>query len=370
MTQRSLHWNGATTGDADTLTVNAADGIGYRLANEDYESPFVDIALRMILNGTGNRGVLKGWANELAVTGVATPISVDTGGAVVFGMPYENTSSVSVAVPSPTTDTRYDYIVLRRDWDAQTIRVTRIIGVEGGSVPAMTQSPAPSGSGIYDIPLAYLSITTGGVIAVTDAREWIKMSTAPQDGLLDTAYLANESVDWTARETRTKKFFMGGGDLEPDTAGASQDLFSYDESNYFDNNIAGAPDWSSTGVSEEGWTSTINEDRLFLCTFKLPADYAGGDVLVYLWWMRDGANLGYVNSGWQAWGDGETVTYSDDLGTVNCTTTGGDGTVERDQLLSLSGLGGDEIIHYCIEALTSPASSLILGIEFIYTGYL
>ncbi|NIV37525.1 MAG: hypothetical protein GWN58_51340, partial [Anaerolineae bacterium] len=54
MTQRSFHWNAASLGDADTLTVNAADGIGFRLANEDYESPFVDVGLRMLFNGDGN----------------------------------------------------------------------------------------------------------------------------------------------------------------------------------------------------------------------------------------------------------------------------------------------------------------------------
>ena len=153
MAQKSFHWNGASIGDADALTVNAADGIGFRLANTDYESPFVDVGLRMLFNGDENRGVLSNWLNELAVAGVATPITVATGGAVVYGMPYENTAIVNVAVPNPVTDTRQDTIVLRRDWAAQTIRITRIAGVEGGSAPAITQSPAPSGTGIYDIPL-------------------------------------------------------------------------------------------------------------------------------------------------------------------------------------------------------------------------
>lgn len=371
MTQKSLHWDGASLGDADALTVNAADGIGWRLGNEDYESPFVDLALRMILNGTGNRGVLLGWLNELAVTGVATPVAVDTGGAIVYGMPYENTVSVNVAVPSPTVDTRQDYIVLRRDWAAQEIRITRIVGVEGGGVPALTQSPAPDGTGIYDVPLASISITVGGVITVTDAREWITMTTEPQDDVFATANLTNESADWTSRQTRTKTVFLGGGDLEPCTPGASQDLFSYAAASYLSDTLGATPAWGNNVVTEEGWYSTLH-DTFWIGTLKLPANYAGGDVSVYLWWMVDGGNLGYINSTWQVWGDGETVTYAGEYGRVNCTDSlaGGNGTVYRDELLELSGLGGDELIHYCIEADSNPNQALILGLEFAYTGYL
>lgn len=370
MTQKSLHWDGASVGDADTLTVNAADGIGWRLSNEDYESPFVDLALRMILNGTGNRGVLLGWANELLVAaGVGMSVDVATGGAIVYGMPYENTSVVNVAIPAPTDDTRYDYIVLRRDWDAQTIRITRIAGVEGGGAPAITQSPAPSGSGIYDIPLAIVEVTTAPAIgAVTDMREWCTFSTVPMDDGLATAQFANESADWASRATRTKQFFVGGGDLEPVTPGANQDLFSYSASSYLSDSLLVAPAWGSNVVTEEGWRSTA--DTFWEATLKLPADYAGGDVTVYLWWMVDGGNLGYVNPAWQAWGDGEAVVYSGTYTHVNCLSAGGNGTVEREEMIALSGLGGDEVIHYCIEADSNPQLALILGLQFVYTGYL
>jgi len=245
MTQRSFHWDGASIGDAELLTVNAADGIGYRLANADYESPFVDIGLRMLFNGDEDRGVLKNWANELAVTGVATPVQVDTGGAIVYGMPYENTVAVNVAVISPTFDTRQDLIVLRRDWAAQEIRITKIDGLEGGGVPAHVQSPAPDGTGIYDIPLASLSTTIGGVITVTDLREFCLFGTTPADGAIDTAQLDNDSVDFVDRDTREYILFFGGGDLQPCLVGSK--TWPHDSVA-----MTGTPTWNGA-ANEEGW---------------------------------------------------------------------------------------------------------------------
>ena len=283
MTQRSFHWNAASLGDADALTVNAADGIGFRLANENYESPFVDVGLRMLFNGDGNRGVLPGWLNELAVAGVGTPISVNTGAAVVYGMPYQNTASVNVVVPSPTTDTRQDYIVLRRDWAAQTIRITRIAGVEGGSIPTLTQSPAPDGTGIYDVPLATISVTTGGVITVTDAREYCAFGGVPADDTMDTAQLANDSIDWSDRFTRTKRVFLGGGCLEPATANP---FWTYYTSVITPTAV---PTWGGA-ANTEGWQLNAPgyEGVIGRVTTPFP-DYATGDINTYIWWVANSA---------------------------------------------------------------------------------
>jgi len=366
MTQKSLHWDGASLGDADTLTVNAADGIGWRLGNTDYESPFVDLALRMILNGTGNRGVLKGWANELACAGVATPVTVATGGAIVYGMPYENTLiPVNVVVPTPTNDTRYDYIVLRRDWTAQTIRITRIVGVEGGGIPALTQSPAPSGTGVYDVPLATLSIDIAGAITVTDAREWIEMTTIPQDDIFTTAYLTNESADWTARATRTKRLFLGGGDLQPN---AVSGRFSYAAASFISYG-AGAPTWGSTLVTEEGWI--LGTTWGAHASFKLPADFAGGDVVVYGWVENDtagagGCSLRTAAQVYEVGGGVSYVTYTS--ATLNGTVQG---EVIRGAIKTLTGLTGDELVLLATYMYASSGTGRLLqAFEIEYTGYL
>jgi len=369
MTQKSLHWDGASLGDADTLTVNAADGIGWRLGNEDYESPFVDLALRMILNGTGNRGVLKGWANELVVAGVATPVTVATGGAIVYGMPYENTLvPVNVVVPTPTNDTRYDYIVLRRDWAAQTVRVTRIVGVEGGGIPALTQSPAPSGSGIYDVPLATVAIDIAGAITVTDAREWCTFSTAPIDDGLATANFTNESVDWAARQTRTKRVFIGGGAWEP-TSG----LFNYTATSWL--TLVTGSTWGSAAATEEGWQAAGLPDYGWIGAFKLPPDYAGGDVTAYVWWMDDcGAALTYYwYTAWQARGPaGNGITYSGARTSTYINATYATGEVYRAAAQPISGVAATDLIHYACQYYNTAGieAVLFLGLELEYTGYL
>jgi len=370
MTQKSLHWDGASLGDADTLTVNAADGIGWRLGNTDYESPFVDLALRMILNGTGNRGVLKGWANELACAGVATPVTVATGGAVVYGMPYENTAVVNVVVPTPTNDTRYDYIVLRRDWTAQTIRITRIVGVEGGGIPALTQSPAPSGTGVYDVPLATLAIDIAGAITVTDAREWCTFSTVPIDDGLATANFTNESADWAARATRTKRAFWGGGDWQPASAGS--DLFSYTTTSWL--TLITGSTWGSAAATEEGWRAAGLPDYGWTGTFKLPADYAGGTVTAYVWWMDDcGAALTYYwYTAWQGYGAAGAVTRSGARTSTYINATYATGEVYRAAAQPIIGMTTADLIHYACQFYNTAGTEaiLFLGLELEYTGYL
>ena len=104
MGQRSFFWNGVTVGDANTWCVATADGVGYHMSNATVVSPWVDIVMRMLLNGTGNRGVLLGWLNALAVTGATSPVSVNTGGAVIYGLCYENDAAVTVTIPlAPVT---------------------------------------------------------------------------------------------------------------------------------------------------------------------------------------------------------------------------------------------------------------------------
>jgi hypothetical protein len=158
MTEQSRFWNGNTVGDATQSPYDA-----------DTEFAEVLAALSGSYRNTGVGGVVANALNELAVTGVATPVSVNTGIAIVHGTWYKNDASVAVAVPTPAGATRYDLIVLRKDWTAQTVRIARIAGVEGGSTPSLTAVVG----GTWDVPLATVAITTGGVITVTDARQFV-----------------------------------------------------------------------------------------------------------------------------------------------------------------------------------------------------
>lgn len=368
MTQTSLFWNGISVGDADAWT---RDG-GYHMAQSDAESPWVDLFMRTLLNGTGNRGVLDGWLNELAVTGVATPLQVDTGAGIIYGLFYENDAALSVAVPSPTSDTRIDRIVVRRDWEAQTARVTRLVGLEGGVAPAITQSVA---SGIYDIPLAQISITTGGVITVTDEREFCTFCTIAGDNSINTGQIANEAVGWEQRTQAGKSIFYGGSDI---LALAGNFHYSDSSPSYFTGAVSAV--WGSAAASMEGWqcagTGTLNK-RSFYVAFKPPADYVPGTTIYpYLWWIDDanastGPGFSFYTA-WQAYRNGLAPTFGTEVQSEIASYTQ---VVDTPRVSSeaspIVNLHGDELVLYCVVWYNAFGTDayLMAGIEFAYTGY-
>lgn len=157
MTEKSLFWGTASnTGDGSSSGYSASELFQF---------------FRAFCHETNIGGVFPNHLNELVVAGTATPVTVATGAAIVYGIPYLNSVSENVTIPTPAAQTRIDRIVLRASWAAQTVRITRIAGAEGGSAPAMTQTPSTT----WDFPLAQVSITTGGVITVTDERAYIGM---------------------------------------------------------------------------------------------------------------------------------------------------------------------------------------------------
>lgn len=186
MTQVSYFWTTNGTGDGGAG--------GYTGANlfELFRSLFTGA------QATNKGGVAADFAGGLAVSGTSSPVAVADGFALVYGIPYASSAAENVVIPTPVAATRIDRIVLRAGYSAQTVRITRIAGVEGAGVaPNMTQSAGVT----WDIPLATVSITTGGVVAVTDAREYLRVvgdsgiSTAKiADLAVTTAKLANSAV--------------------------------------------------------------------------------------------------------------------------------------------------------------------------------
>jgi hypothetical protein len=167
MAERSQFWNTGTTGDG-TTTITQAQTTEW--ANDTF-TPRAGTSP----NPNTSQGVLRGVMNELAVTGTASPVSVAAGAAYVAGFFYKNDAAVSVTIPTPTGNTRIDRIVLRASYGTtRTVRITRIAGTEGsGSPPALTQTVNTT----WDIPLARVSITTGGVITITDDRAFAQFAT-------------------------------------------------------------------------------------------------------------------------------------------------------------------------------------------------
>ena len=159
MAEGSIFW---TTG-------GAGDG-----ASAYTQAQVTDWLRRTFLSNAATEGVLAGYANSLAVSGTSSPVSVATGAAVVYGFPYENTSAVSLTVPTPTIGTTGHRVVLRANWTARTVRIALVSSSNGvATPPALTQSAGTT----WEVSLATLSITTGGVITVTDTRAYAHFAT-------------------------------------------------------------------------------------------------------------------------------------------------------------------------------------------------
>lgn len=152
MTETSFPWGGTTLGDA-TLAPYSDD-------------VWSDLWRLLFTTDRTLEGVIRSYLNTLLVAGTSSPVTVGTGAGIIDGKVYINDGAVAVAIPTPASSTRVDYIVLRKDWTLQTVRITRIAGVEGGGAPSLVQIDGTT----WDIPLATCSITTGGVITVTDKR--------------------------------------------------------------------------------------------------------------------------------------------------------------------------------------------------------
>jgi hypothetical protein len=185
VTQSSLFW--------------PTNGVG------DGASQYTDAQLfawlrRTFLGATATEGVHAGYVNELAVSGAASPLSIATGAALVDGIPYENTAVVSLAVPTPVVGTTGHRVVLKANWAAQTVRVALVSSADGNAaIPAVTQTPGTT----YEISLATLTITTGGVITVTDARAYCHYGTRVSTAMIDA-----DAVTPAKIPNRTRKIFV------------------------------------------------------------------------------------------------------------------------------------------------------------------
>jgi len=191
---------------------------------------------RQFFVGADNEGVAKDYLNELATTGTSSPVATNTGAALIFGFPYWNTASVDTAIPTPSANTRIDRLVLRANWSAQTVRITRIAGTEGtGNPPSIVQTDGTT----WDIPLCQASITTGGVITVTDEREFLHPNIAVDgdmidDDTIDSQHYTNGSIDlahMSANSVDSPQYVDGSIDL------AHMSANSVDSDQYVDSSI-------------------------------------------------------------------------------------------------------------------------------------
>lgn len=203
MTEKSLFWY------TDGFTGDIGDGA----------APYTQEEFRLfnhsaIAHFQANVGVFPNTANGLSVSGIASPLALNTGRAIVYGFPYWNDASLNLAVTTPSVGDTGGRVVLRATYSTQQVRAAVILSNDGtAALPALTQSDGA----IWEIPLYSFVIDTSGDIytdsgkttpGVTDEREfvgpWVDTTTIEiavdpgyirvPDGGIGTTQLAADSV--------------------------------------------------------------------------------------------------------------------------------------------------------------------------------
>ena len=261
MTQRSLFWDGIV-GDGGPYTQQHLHGLFFRV----------------LLNGTGNRGVLRNWENELLVSGVSSPVNVAIGAAIVYGGYYETDEPVTVNIPTPSSgNSRYDRVVVRRNWSSQTTRIARVSGVAAAApaIPALTQAAGA----IYEIPLATVLITDAGNITVTDAREFCTFTTEWPINIIDTDDYSAGMITPAKVPDRTRYELKDAGSIEPDS---------------------GTPATWTAGGSYDYWSFADAATNTVWVYFMYPVSIVGTTVALYVWSIPNvnGAGVGAETCKW------------------------------------------------------------------------
>lgn len=177
MAETSRFWN----------TTGVGDGPGTGFTSQHWYD-----MLRRLFQGDQEalEGVLKNVLNDLAVTGTASPVSVNTGVAMVYGHYYENNAALNVTVSTPAATTA-GRIVLEADWTAQTVRAKSVQSASGVTTPpTLVQSAGTT----WQISLATYLITSGGVITLTDDRSYCHFSTVVNQSMIDNDSVGNAQL--------------------------------------------------------------------------------------------------------------------------------------------------------------------------------
>ncbi|RPJ40046.1 MAG: hypothetical protein EHM35_00120 [Planctomycetaceae bacterium] len=226
---------------------------------------------RMLFNGTGDQGVLRGWLNDLEVTdGGGLDADVDTGAALCYGVWYESDAAETVALPNNSTV----HVVVRASWATQTARLAQ--------VAALTQTPGAT----YDIPLAEVTTVGGAITVITDERDYCEYSTALWPFTVEADNILADAVTPIKLINQGRYFPRGAGCIAPDATNPVVWTANTTRIPYHD--AWGFVDAAMTA----GWV-----------TFRVPPDFTGAGLDIYLF---DGNivltdSTGAVRWGYSAW---------------------------------------------------------------------
>ena len=115
---------------------------------------------------TGVQGSPTGTELGITVTGSDLNLTIAAGQAFIRGHYYINTDSLVLPVTSAGTNTRIDIVVVELDPEANTI-VTKLVQGEAVAADPVAPTLTQSATGIYQLPIATLTIPTSTVVITT-----------------------------------------------------------------------------------------------------------------------------------------------------------------------------------------------------------
>jgi hypothetical protein len=147
------------------------------------------------LQSTFGDGVCTGRGFELRAEVSGGNVIIKSGAAYSGGAFYENTSDITVTIPTPSIGTTGHHIVLRKSETAQTVRVALLSSSDGvASIPTVTQD-----ANTWEFSLYTLTKTTAGVVTLTLTRRFIRPYISKRIG--------GSSLDWDV--PGTSQYILG-----------------------------------------------------------------------------------------------------------------------------------------------------------------
>jgi len=169
MTETSRPWQSTSPGDAGPYSAAQWQELYRNVLGVGAMRPNMGVLLG---SGTQPNDGLKVQAQSPATTS----IDVLAGSALMQGIPYINSATVSFTIAANASgNPRIDTVILRADYALQTVRLAVLQGTPAASpsAPALTQSS----NVLWEIPLADIAVANGFVSIsnsnITPRYEWV-----------------------------------------------------------------------------------------------------------------------------------------------------------------------------------------------------
>lgn len=287
-------------------------------------------------------GVMRSYLNSLAVSGTSSPISIATGAAVIQGFPYFNTGdAVSKAISTPSTGTTGFRVVVRVDWlgraesavtpplyPATTQYTARIVVITSADGTATIPDAITTDGDTYDLTLATGTITTAGVIALTDARTYAnaRRSSRTRAFMVPPIGPATyNNINGSLMGNDSTSQFYGIFDVPRDYVSdmvVSALLLNANSMAPLNGNIRASLDIEHGWFNEDPWTHLIDgdettvaitENERYIAVLATPMPSASAGDMVRLHFVRDGADALDTERGGALYFVSFKVTYTADI---------------------------------------------------------